>query len=122
MTKMLVSIILRVLFLACLLFPMLSNAALPTESGLISSLQIHKNPDSNALDSHRYILKIDGSSITENNCGSDQWTGYLNENIDSAMLSTLLALYIAKQPVKVEGTSPSHCMGGGVLIRNLYPL
>ncbi|WP_444930646.1 hypothetical protein ACJJIF_02370 [Microbulbifer sp. SSSA002] len=95
--------------------------ALPEEQGDIGSLQIHQDPNGSDDSAQRFILKISGATISENNCGADQWTGYLNTDADKASYSTLLALLMANKPVKIQGTSADTCMGNGVLIRNIYP-
>ena len=94
--------------------------AIPEEEGNIGLLQIHQDPNSSSESAQRYIVGLEGT-ISESNCGTDYWTGYLKSDADKASYSTLLALYMAGKPVKLQGTSADTCMGNGVLIRNVFP-
>lgn len=94
-------------------------AQFPIEAGNITSLQIHNNPDSKVNSGQRYIVKLN-STISINECGHDQWTGYLDSEVDKAQYSALLATFMASKPVTLEGTAPDRCDSGSVLIRNVY--
>lgn len=110
----------KLFFLLCLVSHFV--IALPTETGIITSLQIHKAPNSQSETSRRFIVSIGESTISENDCGADIWTSYINEQVDNLVYSTLLAAYLSGRPVKIEGSASEQCMGGGMLIRNIYPL
>jgi|GEM_PF-6750253 len=93
-------------------------AATPNETGNITFLQVHKNPDSNSSSGERFIVRLSSTS-SNNSCGSDQWTGYLTTEAGRAQYSALLAIAIASKQVKLEGT-PNRCESSSLLIRNLY--
>ena len=108
--------------LTVLLFSSVANADMPIEAGNIVFLQVHQNPgNSSNPENQRFILSLDSSISGGNNCGTDKWTGYLDTDARKAQYSTLLALYLAGKPVQVQGTSPDNCVGGSLLIRNVYP-
>lgn len=95
--------------------------ALPEQTGEIISLQIHQNPTGNDPDSPRFMVILAGDSIPESNCeAASHWTGRFSNDAEAAMYSTLLALYIAGKPVRLNGTNADTCMGKGMLIRNVY--
>lgn len=109
-----IALLLSMIFLSCQVL------ALPQETGTITFLQIHQNPTGNDSDSPRFIVRISGTPTAENNCSSDSWTGQLETEGGKAMYSTLLALYIAGREVRLQGTTADTCLGGGLLIRNVY--
>jgi len=82
-------------------------------------LLVHQEPNGQAASSQRYILRLDGS-INENNCGTDGWSGLLESDADKATYATLLALMMADQTIKVQGTDADTCLAGNMLIRNVY--
>lgn len=81
---------------------------------------VHKNPDTNSDTGERFIVRLDSSISNGNECGNDQWTGYLNSDAGRAHYSTLLAHSISNKSIKLQGTSSTHCIGGAMLIRNAY--
>lgn len=94
-------------------------AAMPVEEGDITFLQIHKKPDSTANASQRFIVKLSGTA-TDNLCGTDQWTGYLDDDAGKAQYSALMSAVMAGRAVRFEGTAPDHCESGSLLLRNVY--
>lgn len=109
----------KVLVILFLVFPSIA-LALPEETGRITHLQVFQDHSGSSDSATRYILKLD-STISENNCASDVWTGYLKNNADSAAYSTLLAMLISDREVKIQATNSDNCVGNQLLIRNVYP-
>ena len=108
------------IILSLLLSPVIVIAAQPEEVGNITQLFVHRNPDNNLPISERFIVRLDSTISNGNNCGIDQWTGYLDSEAGKAQYSTLMALSMVGKPVKLQGTSADHCVGGVMLIRNVY--
>jgi hypothetical protein len=94
-------------------------AAIPVEVGDITFLQIHKKPDSTTSASQRFIVKLSGTA-SENSCGNDQWTGYLDDDAGKAQYSALMSALVAGRAVRFEGTAPDRCESGSLLLRNVY--
>ncbi len=95
------------------------SAGKPEETGSIALLQIHKNPDSNTSDGNRFIVRLSGT-ISENSCGTDSWTGYLDSEAGRAQYSAILAASAAGKDIKLEGTAADRCQSGNLLLRNVY--
>lgn len=103
---------------AAILFLVSANtyAGFPVETGYITFLQIHKNPDITENAGQRYLVQLSGSA-SENTCGNDQWTGYFDSGAGRAQYAFLLAALMAG---KLEGTAADLCESGALLIRNVY--
>ena len=96
-------------------------AALPEESGNIIHLQVHNNPNGVPPNDQLVIVRLDSTISVGNNCGTnDQWASYLSNDAEKAQYSTMLALYMAGKPVRVQGTSPDTCINGSLRVRNVY--
>ena len=108
-------------FLSMVFFIMATNvyAGMPVEIGDITFLQVHNNPDSTLSSGQRFIVKL-SSSASENSCGYDQWTGYLDSDVGRAQYSALLSAVMASKQIKLEGTAPDRCESGSLLLRNVY--
>lgn len=91
----------------------------PVETGDVTWLQIHRNPNDETNSGRRYILRLSGT-ISPNSCGNEQWTGFVDDEIGAAQYSALLAAAASGKTIKVEGTSHDLCESGSVLIRNVY--
>ena len=96
-------------------------SGMPVETGEIIFLQIHNNPDLTSSSGHRFIVKLN-STTSENSCGHDQWTGYLDKDSGKAQYSALLSAVMAGKPVMLEGTAPDRCESGSLLLRNVYAI
>lgn len=94
--------------------------AFPTETGTITFLQIHRHPVNSGANDQKFVVKLSSTILNGNNCATDQWEGTLTDDAGKAHYSLLLAYYLAGKEVRIQGTDPDTCQGGGLQIRNIY--
>lgn len=95
------------------------GSGLPEEHGEVTFLQLHSKPNDDSASGQRYLVKLN-STISENECGVDQWTGTLDTEVGKAMYSTILAAYLAGKSIALHGTSATTCLSSSMLIRNVF--
>jgi len=108
----------KLLVVVSLFFSIIANAG-PSETGMVDFLQIHKVSGNAENSGNRFIVKLN-STISENSCGEDQWTGYFDTEAGKAQYAAVLAAVMANRKIKIGGTSANSCLGGNQIIRNVY--
>ncbi|GEM77721.1 hypothetical protein [Vibrio sagamiensis] len=87
------------------------------QTGKVSWLLIHNNPDQTKITDKRVLIRLEGSK-TSGFC-SDTWTILLSNKAAEVQYSTLLAAYMAGKTVKLTGNPSKLCQGNEEVVRNV---